>query len=69
MNAKEMHDLSDDELQQELEKSRETLFKLRFQHATAQLDSAAKLRGARRNVARAMTIINERRSAAVPSAS
>jgi large subunit ribosomal protein L29 len=50
-----VRELSDDELSRKLEDSSGSYMKLRFQHATAQLDSHAKIRAARRDIARMMT--------------
>ncbi|MFT7579512.1 MAG: large subunit ribosomal protein L29 [Myxococcota bacterium] len=42
----------------------EDLFKVRFQHATAQLSDSSKISKARRILARAKTILHEREHAA-----
>jgi len=42
---------------------REDLFKIRFQHATAQLGDPSTLRKTRRDLARALTILGERTGA------
>ena len=42
---------------------REDLFKIRFQHATAQLGDPSELRKIRRTLARALTILGERTGA------
>jgi len=56
----ELRELSRDELVLKLEELKGSYMKLRFQHATAQLDSPAKLRQTRRAVARINTLINQR---------
>ncbi len=61
MKASEVHDLSAEELDVRLNELKESYMKLRFQHATAQLDSTAKLKYARKDIARVNTVINERR--------
>jgi large subunit ribosomal protein L29 len=38
---------------------REQLFKLRFQAATGQLESASRVRGVRKDIARVLTILRE----------
>ena len=48
------------ELNNELVALKEELFKLRFQHATNQLDNPLKLRGVKRDIARVRTILRER---------
>lgn len=61
MKASQLRELSDEELSRKLEDSSGSYMKLRFQHATAQLDSTAKIRAARREIARMLT---ERRARA-----
>jgi large subunit ribosomal protein L29 len=48
------------DLQQEEKELREQLFKLRFQTATGQLESASRMRSVRRDIARILTILGER---------
>jgi large subunit ribosomal protein L29 len=48
------------DLQQEEKELREQLFKLRFQTATGQLESASRMRSVRRDIARILTILTER---------
>lgn len=45
------------ELRQQEGTLREEIFRLRFQHHTGQLESTARLRGAKRNLARVLTRI------------
>jgi large subunit ribosomal protein L29 len=52
--------LTDEELEEKLGEGRQELFKIRFQAATGALDSSARLRQARREIARILTIKNER---------
>jgi large subunit ribosomal protein L29 len=58
-----LRDLSDDELQNRLAETRQELFNLRFQSATGALENSARLRLAKREIARILTIKNERESA------
>ena len=60
MRARELRELSNDELERRLGESREELFNLRFQAATGALENTARLRLARRKVARIMTVKAER---------
>ncbi|HKY13106.1 MAG TPA: 50S ribosomal protein L29 [Gaiellaceae bacterium] len=60
MRAKELRGLTDEELQAKLGEGRQELFKLRFQAATGALDSSARLQQAKREIARILTIQNER---------
>ncbi|HEU5277587.1 MAG TPA: 50S ribosomal protein L29 [Gaiellaceae bacterium] len=52
--------MTDEELDAKLGESRQELFKIRFQAATGALESSAKLRHARREIARILTIKHER---------
>jgi large subunit ribosomal protein L29 len=58
--ADELRELDDDELDVKLAEGRRELLNLRFQLATGQLDNAARLPVARREVARVLTIIRDR---------
>jgi large subunit ribosomal protein L29 len=48
------------DLQQEEKELRAQLFKLRFQTAAGQLESASRMRSVRRDIARILTILGER---------
>jgi large subunit ribosomal protein L29 len=63
MRPRQLRDLTDDELQRRLEETRQELFNLRFQSATGALENSARLRLAKREIARILTIKNERESA------
>ena len=52
--------LSDDELARRLAESRRELFNLRFQSATGALENPARLKLTKREIARILTIRNER---------
>lgn len=60
MKAKELRELTIDELNKKLDESKDELFKLRFQLATGQLDNPLKIKQVRHNIARVKTIIRER---------
>ena len=60
MRARELRDLTDDELERRLHDTRQELFNLRFQSATGQLENTARLRIARREIARILTVREER---------
>lgn len=60
MKPSEMRERSIVELNGELVALKEELFKLRFQHATNQLDNPIKLKGVKRDIARVRTILRER---------
>ena len=52
--------LGDDELLEQLESLKEELFNLRFQLATGQLDNPMRIKQARHDVARILTVLRER---------
>ena len=60
MRAKELRELSDEELVKRLAESREELFNLRFQAATGALENTARLGLAKRDIARILTIQAQR---------
>ena len=55
-----MRDLTNDELADKLADTRQELFNLRFQSATGALENSARLRSAKREIARILTIKTER---------
>jgi len=61
----EITELTEDELKLKVSDIKESYMKLRFQHATGQLDSTAKLREARRDIARINTTFSQRRKEAL----
>lgn len=60
MKANEIREKSQLELQKELTELKSELFKLRFQHATNQLDNPMKLKDVKRDIARVKTVMRER---------
>jgi len=68
LRARELRDLTDDELQHKLAETRQELFNLRFQSATGALENSARLRLAKREIARILTITNEREASLNPNA-
>ncbi len=60
MRARELRELSDEELAKRLAESRDELFRLRFQIATGALENTARLGAAKRDVARVLTVQRER---------
>ena len=58
--ASELRDLSDDELDDRLKDRRQELFNLRFQSVTGALENSARLKLAKREIARILTVITER---------
>ena len=59
MKASQMRDMSKEDLMLEETELREQLFKLRFQAATGQLESASRVRSVRKDIARVQTILRE----------
>jgi large subunit ribosomal protein L29 len=60
MTAPDLREKSDADLISELADAKETLFNLRFQAATGQLESHGRLKAVRRDIARIYTIMRER---------
>ena len=60
MRARELREMTDDELEHRLTETRKELFNLRFQGATGALENTARLKLAKREIARILTIRNER---------
>jgi large subunit ribosomal protein L29 len=60
LSAQVLRTKSDDELRTELAQAKESLFNLRFQAATGQLESHGRLTAVRRDIARIYTIMRER---------
>jgi large subunit ribosomal protein L29 len=58
--ATELRDMDDVVLVEHLRTARRELFGLRFQHATGELENTSRLRDAKRDVARALTVLRER---------
>ena len=59
MKARELRELSGDELQSKEEELKDQLFKLKFQHALGQLENAMKLKSIKKDIARIKTILKE----------
>ena len=62
--ARDLNELTDDVLEQRLAETKDELFKLRFGHATGQLDDTTRLKVVRRDIARIHTLMREREIAA-----
>jgi large subunit ribosomal protein L29 len=60
MKAIEVHNLEDAQLVELADNARKEVFNLRFQHATGQLENTARLRQAKQDLARALTIARQR---------
>ena len=64
MNAQELRDKMPDQLREQLTALKKEAFNLRFQQATGQLENTARVRVVRRDVARVMSVLNEKAAAA-----
>ena len=59
MKAKEIRELSAEQLNQKLASLKEELFNLRFQHATGQLENPTRIKDVKKSIARIKTIQRE----------
>ena len=57
MKAKELHELTIEELNSKLKELSEELFNLRFRHAIGQLENPASLNACKKDIARVKTIL------------
>jgi large subunit ribosomal protein L29 len=64
MSANELRDKTPDQLREQLTELKKEQFNLRFQQATGQLENPARMRDARREAARVLTVLNEKAAAA-----
>ena len=62
MKASEIRKMSVEELEKELAGLKEELFNLRFKHAINQLDNPHKIADVRKDIARVMTILHEKKA-------
>ena len=62
MKAKEIKNLSVEELTKKVDELKKDLFMLRMQHATNQLDNPMQLNATKKDIARVKTIIREKTS-------
>ena len=60
MKAKELRNMSSDELNAKLKELKEELFNLRFQHAINQLENPHKIADVKKDIARVKTLLNEK---------
>ena len=64
MKSRVLRDLTVEELAAKKKEFHEEEFKLRFKHATGQLDKTSRLKELRRDIARVKTIIREKEASA-----
>ncbi len=60
MQTADLRDMTEGALREHIVTARRDLFGLRMQHATGELDNTARLSGAKRELARALTIARQR---------
>jgi large subunit ribosomal protein L29 len=60
MKPVDVHNLEDAQLVEHADNARKEVFNLRFQHATGQLENTARLKQAKQDLARALTIARQR---------
>ena len=61
MKAKELRNLSTEELLPKLDEFKSELFSLRFQLATGQLQNTARIKTVKRDIAKVKTVLAERK--------
>ncbi len=64
MNVKEIRDMSNDELNQQIADLKDELYKLRFAQATGSLENPSRMKDIRKTIARIKTVQTERANAA-----
>ena len=60
MQAEELKSKTPDQLRDSLVQLKKEAFNLRFQQATGQLENTARMRNIKRDVARIMTVLNQK---------
>lgn len=60
MKASKLHEMSNEELSQQLKDLKQELFNLRFQNATGQLGNVMVIQKTKKDIARVKTILRER---------
>ena len=67
MKAQELRDKTPEQLREQLVALKKEAFNLRFQQATGQLESTARMRSGRKDVARVLTVMNQKAADAAAS--
>jgi large subunit ribosomal protein L29 len=60
MKAKELRDLTAEELAKRQKDLKEEVFNLRFRHSTAQLDNTSRMKIIKKDLARIMAVLHEK---------
>lgn len=61
--ARDIRDLTDSQIQEEIDKAKQEMFNLRFQSNTGQLENPQRIKLVQRDIARYKTILRERQLA------
>lgn len=61
MKVAEVREMDVQQLEDRIATTRRELFNLRFQHATGQLENTGQLKEVRRNIARLLTVLNQKK--------
>jgi large subunit ribosomal protein L29 len=61
MKVAEVRELDIEELEKRVADTRRELFNLRFQHATGQLEYTGQINAVRKNIARLLTVLNQKK--------
>lgn len=62
MKVTEIRETQTAELQKQVVELKQELFSLRFQQASGQAENASKMRNLRKDIARILTVLNERKA-------
>jgi len=68
MDAKDLRDLTIDELNEKHRQYKEELFNLRFQNAIGQLQNTSRINAVKKTIARVLTVVREKQMAGEQSA-
>ncbi|HVN24285.1 MAG TPA: 50S ribosomal protein L29 [Syntrophorhabdales bacterium] len=60
MKARELKELTAEELLKKEKELKEEIFNLRFQHSTGQLDNTARLKQVKKNIARLESVLRQK---------
>jgi large subunit ribosomal protein L29 len=60
VKASQVHELDDPQLVQQVATARQDVFNLRFQHATGQLEDISRIKQAKKDLARGLTVARQR---------
>lgn len=61
VSTAEIKDLGVEQLEERVAETRRELFNLRFQNATGQLENTGQLKEVRRDIARLLTVLNQKK--------